>query len=87
MNFPDEIDPDVKDLIDQLLVIDPSQRLGSGVPGQENDSRQIRAHPFFKDFDFDNFREQPVPIPLHILSLYSKKTTVKRVKVPEEPIK
>lgn len=33
MNFPDGIDPDVKDLIDKLLAVDPNIRLGTGSPG------------------------------------------------------
>ncbi|KAI9594237.1 kinase-like domain-containing protein, partial [Syncephalis fuscata] len=41
-----ELSPEIKDFMQQLLCIDPRQRLGS------QGAEQVKAHPFFKDVDW-----------------------------------
>jgi 3-phosphoinositide dependent protein kinase-1 len=36
VDYPSTMDPDVKDFVQKLLKIDPTQRLGAGPPGKEN---------------------------------------------------
>jgi 3-phosphoinositide dependent protein kinase-1 len=36
-----------KDLINKLLVKDPSERLGAGKEGMDNDYYALKAHPYF----------------------------------------
>ena len=43
-------DKDVKDLIDQLLQVEPFERLGC--PGTGHDIYKLMRHPFFKGIDF-----------------------------------
>ena len=52
--FPEDIQiPDeAKDLIQKLLKKDPSERLGAGPLGSENDMNALKSHPFFKTIDF-----------------------------------
>lgn len=67
-----------------MLVVDPNSRLGCGASDSGNSLEAIKRHPFFADLNFETFQTSPVPLPLALLSLAHKKTTVKRVKVPEE---
>ena len=48
MKFPKKIDPNLKDLIQKLLVIDPKKRLGS-MEDPENGINAIKNHPFFQN--------------------------------------
>ena len=43
----------------QLLVRDPARRLGSG----PNDAEEIKAHPFFRDVNWDDMFHKRVPPP------------------------
>lgn len=43
---------DVKDLIENLLVVDPTKRLGF------NGAQEIKEHPYFKDVDWENVYEE-----------------------------
>lgn len=61
IDFPPEIDPDGRDIIQKLLVQDPSLRLGCGEPGTSNDLCSLRLHPFINNFDFENIFNIPVP--------------------------
>jgi len=45
LHFPPEMDPSARDLIERLLMIDPSARLGAA--GTHEAYEQLRAHPFF----------------------------------------
>jgi 3-phosphoinositide dependent protein kinase-1 len=48
-----------KDLINQLLVLDPEKRIGCREAGYH----EIKSHPFFKEIDFDNLHKlTPPPI-------------------------
>ncbi len=67
MTFPKDMNPEAKDLIDQILQIKPSDRLGCGIPGSENDISAIKRHPFFKDFNFGTVHQTKIPIPAHLL--------------------
>eukprot|EP00005_Dracoamoeba_jomungandri_P008014 CAMPEP_0174266764 /NCGR_PEP_ID=MMETSP0439-20130205/31326_1 /TAXON_ID=0 /ORGANISM="Stereomyxa ramosa, Strain Chinc5" /LENGTH=794 /DNA_ID=CAMNT_0015353907 /DNA_START=93 /DNA_END=2474 /DNA_ORIENTATION=- len=49
---PDEISTSARDLITQLLMMDPAQRLGSG------SVEDLTSHPFFSEIDWDNLLEQ-----------------------------
>ncbi|TFK44560.1 kinase-like domain-containing protein [Crucibulum laeve] len=46
-SFPDGFDESPKDLVQRLLVRDPSARLGVGPPGSEIDFDALTSHPFF----------------------------------------
>jgi len=50
VEFPEPFDAEAKDLIEKLLVVDPSRRLGcrSGPNGAE----EIKSHPWFKSIDW-----------------------------------
>ena len=47
--YPSWMEENAKDLIINLLTIEPDKRLGSGKNGAEN----IKRHPFFNDIDWD----------------------------------
>eukprot|EP01113_Clastostelium_recurvatum_P026688 TRINITY_DN3203_c0_g1_i1.p1 TRINITY_DN3203_c0_g1~~TRINITY_DN3203_c0_g1_i1.p1 ORF type:complete len:1543 (+),score=208.48 TRINITY_DN3203_c0_g1_i1:151-4779(+) len=47
-----EISPDARDLIDKLLMLNPSERLG------HNGAEDIKQHPFFKDVNWATVRTQ-----------------------------
>ena len=47
--FPSWMEENAKDLIINLLNIDPEKRIGNGINGAEN----IKKHPFFNDIDWD----------------------------------
>eukprot|EP01017_Pseudomicrothorax_dubius_P028143 TRINITY_DN3324_c0_g1_i2.p1 TRINITY_DN3324_c0_g1~~TRINITY_DN3324_c0_g1_i2.p1 ORF type:complete len:451 (+),score=91.98 TRINITY_DN3324_c0_g1_i2:112-1464(+) len=61
IRFPNDMDQDAKDLILKLLAYDPSERLGAGPPGSGKDFAALKAHPFFKGFDFDNLDTYEAP--------------------------
>ncbi len=54
------MDEECKDLIDRLVRLEPSDRLGAGGPGGGMD--QLMAHPYFKGIDFENLHLAKVPI-------------------------
>ncbi|XP_055635623.1 3-phosphoinositide-dependent protein kinase 1 isoform X2 [Toxorhynchites rutilus septentrionalis] len=57
--FPVAFDPDAKDLISKLLVLDPRKRLGA----EDNlPYASIRNHPFFKSIDFSKIRKLNSPL-------------------------
>ena len=80
MNFPPEMDEVAKDLVDRMLQVDPNARLGMSTetPGMSN-LAQIRSHPFFKDLNFEEFRDTPVPVPQFIIEQSRKQTTMKKI--------
>jgi 3-phosphoinositide dependent protein kinase-1 len=58
--FPDKFPPAAKDLVQKLLVLEPSKRLGA------TDHRQyvsIKTHEFFRDVDFEKLYLQTPPAP------------------------
>ncbi|KAL5507123.1 PKH1 [Sanghuangporus vaninii] len=59
--FPDGFDEIAKDLVQKLLVIDPTQRLGAGESGTPYDIEALRCHPFFKDVNWETLWSDPAP--------------------------
>jgi serine/threonine-protein kinase RIM15 len=55
IEWPDDIDPDAKDLISALLTTDPSTRLG--VAG----ASQVKAHPFFTGISWSTLMQSKPP--------------------------
>lgn len=73
VEWPEEIDPVCKDLIDKLLTRDPARRLGARctyfLPYHAlyahvypfSATREIMDHPFFEGIDWDNLLASPAP--------------------------
>ncbi|XP_055827880.1 3-phosphoinositide-dependent protein kinase 2-like isoform X2 [Solanum dulcamara] len=57
IRFPNYFSNEARDLIDQLLDIDPSRRPGAGPDGYAS----LKNHPFFSGVDWDNLRLQTPP--------------------------
>ncbi|KAL2249343.1 UNVERIFIED_CONTAM: 3-phosphoinositide-dependent protein kinase 2 [Sesamum indicum] len=57
IRFPNYFSPEARDLIDQLLNIDPSRRPGAGPDGYA----ALKCHPFFKGIDWTNLRSGTPP--------------------------
>ena len=54
INIPNE----AKDLIQKILIKDPTKRIGYG----SKDYKEIKEHPFFDGINFDNLIEEPIPL-------------------------
>ena len=50
--FPDGFDDQAKDLVQKLLVKSPTERLGAGEPGNTNDIKALKSHPFFTSIEW-----------------------------------
>ncbi|KAF5351814.1 hypothetical protein D9756_007409 [Leucocoprinus leucothites] len=59
--FPEGFDNEAKDLIQKLLVREPTERLGVGSPGSENDIDALKGHSFFKPISWDKLWVDPPP--------------------------
>lgn len=57
--FPEGFPADAKDLVEKLLVLDHSKRIGADDKGETYHS--IRNHPFFEGVDWDKLWEQTPP--------------------------
>ncbi|XP_013786809.1 3-phosphoinositide-dependent protein kinase 1-like isoform X2 [Limulus polyphemus] len=57
-DFPDGFHPEAKDLVQKLLVIEPSQRLGAT---DEGGYSSIKKHPFFRDMPWENLHNETPP--------------------------
>ncbi|XP_059053882.1 3-phosphoinositide-dependent protein kinase 1 [Achroia grisella] len=57
--FPEGFPASAKDLVEKLLVLDHSKRIGADDQGETYES--IRKHPFFAGIDWDNICEQTPP--------------------------
>ncbi|KAI0697260.1 kinase-like domain-containing protein [Cytidiella melzeri] len=60
-SFPEGFDNEAKDLVQKLLVRDPTRRLGAGAPGSTNDMQALRAHSFFSTIDWKTLWTSPAP--------------------------
>ena len=60
-SFPDGFDPEAKDLVQKILVRDPAERLGAGLPGSSNSMEALRAHPYFSTINWKTLWTQPAP--------------------------
>ncbi|XP_068618793.1 3-phosphoinositide-dependent protein kinase 1 isoform X2 [Battus philenor] len=58
-DFPEGFPADAKDLVEKLLVVDHTKRLGANDEGDVYES--IRNHPFFEGIDWDNIWDQTPP--------------------------
>jgi len=89
----EELDKDTLDLIKQLLVLEPSMRLGAGKPGSSNDIEALRKHPYFssiysKPFKVhDGAESMPLDAPKDLLKCLTdteeKKSPVIKKDVPK----
>jgi serine/threonine protein kinase len=59
INYPKYLNDDEIDLIRKLLTLDPKQRIGNG----PNDAKDVKAHPYFKDVDWDKYSRREVKPP------------------------
>ena len=59
LNFPKNITKEAKDLIQQLLVVNPNERLGQGPDGSQN----IKNHPFFKGVNWKDAWDRKIKPP------------------------
>lgn len=56
--WPDDVSPEARDLIDKLMAVNPSERLG------HNGADDIKRHPFFKGINWTTVRTQkPIFVP------------------------
>ena len=53
IKWPDDLDPLIKDLVQQLLRIEPMERLGAGLEGSGRTFKELKLHPFFKGVEWD----------------------------------
>jgi len=60
-SFPENFDEDAMDLIQRLLVREPSDRLGAGPPGSDHDMKALRAHRFFETVQWETLWTDPAP--------------------------
>lgn len=56
--FPDGFCPSARDLVEKLLVLDPTQRLGAN---DENGYPSIRQHAFFQGIEFETLHQSTPP--------------------------
>jgi len=73
VKYPDDMDMEIKDLIQKLLVKDPNERLGAGPQGFKNDYETLKSHSLFKGIDFANLHEQKPPV-VEIASPHKRKS-------------
>lgn len=59
--FPNDFDPDARDLIQKLLCVDKDKRLGANV---QTGTKDVRAHPFFKDVNWNWIDKRLVKPPI-----------------------
>ncbi|KAH0785185.1 AGC family protein kinase [Histomonas meleagridis] len=57
--IPENVPEDAKDLIQKLIVLEPSKRLGEGE--YDSDYESIRNHPFFSGVDWESLPLSPTP--------------------------
>nr|XP_046917424.1 ribosomal protein S6 kinase alpha-5-like [Dermatophagoides farinae] len=57
--IPSHLSPEVRDLLQMILVKDPDRRLGGG----NRDADEIKRHPFFVSIDWKALAERRVPAP------------------------
>ncbi|KAF8891705.1 kinase-like domain-containing protein [Infundibulicybe gibba] len=60
-SFPEGFDEQAKDLVQKLLIRDPAERLGVGLPGSGKDMQALRSHPFFSSIKWDTLWTEPAP--------------------------
>ena len=58
------VSPQAKDLVEKLLQRKPSERLGAGAPGSNNDFKALFKHVYFSKIDKENIEALKVPVEL-----------------------
>ena len=82
------IPDNAKDLINKILIRDPSKRLGAGEPKTDLDLQHLKKHPFFKGIKWNNIINQNVPnSKLFKFKINKKKLRRKKVNKNEDEIK
>ena len=82
------IPDNAKDLINKILIKDPSKRLGAGEPKTDLDFQHLKKHPFFKGIKWNNIINQNVPnSKLFKFKINKKKLRRKKVNKNEDEIK
>lgn len=68
---------DAVDLIDELLKLNPMERLGCGKPGSGRDYETLKKHKFFNGLNFERMREGKIspPIPQNIFQNLKQEDT------------
>jgi len=84
VNYPETMDPQVKDLIQSLLKRIPLERLGAGPKGSSNDYSALKKHPLFEGIDFDSIHLITPPA-FDIQSPFRKKKPQKEGNTEEKP--
>jgi len=82
--YPENMDPQVKDLIQSLLKRVPLERLGAGPKGSSNDYAALKKHPLFEGIDFDSIHLMTPPA-FDIQSPFRKKKTQKEGTPEQKP--
>jgi len=62
--FPTTMPIDAVDLVDKLLQLNPLKRLGAGKEGTDLDFKSLKAHPFFKNLNFDRISNGSIAPPI-----------------------
>ncbi|CAI2363276.1 unnamed protein product [Moneuplotes crassus] len=83
--WPEDIDDDLKDLIDRLLVIEPMQRLGAGRQGSGRSYEDLMLHPFFKEIDWNTIGTDIIPYDKKVLKNIIKKKKNLDIFEPTDP--
>lgn len=59
--FPDGFDKAARDLVQKLLVKEPTERLGAGPPDSINSMNSLKGHEFFNGLDWTTLWTAPAP--------------------------
>ena len=70
--LPMQTDSDAADLIDRLLTLDSTLRLGCGKQGTDNDYSAIKNHNFFKGINFRTIGNTSPPMPQEVQVMSDK---------------
>jgi len=71
--YPEDMDLEIKDIIQKLLVKEPLERLGAGPKGSANDYETLKKHSLFRNINFDKIHEQKPPV-VEIASPHKRKS-------------
>ncbi len=77
LSLSDELPNEAKDLMQRLLIKNPSERLGAGEKGSINDMEALKKHEFFKGINFDDIANQSPPV---VINTYDKTRSSDNIK-------
>ena len=74
VSFPNNMAPEAVDLIDELLKLNPVERLGCGAKGSDIDFKALKSHKFFAGLNFDRVQNGQIspPIPQDLFNSIPK---------------